>query len=103
VPDLEQWLKEWELLTRIIQQQLQCAQQRMKAQADKSRSERSFQPGDMVFMKLQPYIQASVASRSNKKLSFKYYGPFKVMEKIGEVAYRLDLPETSKIHLVLHV
>jgi hypothetical protein len=42
VPDLEQWLKEWELLTRIIQQQLQCAQQRMKAQADKSRSERKF-------------------------------------------------------------
>jgi hypothetical protein len=57
----------------------------------------------MVFMKLQPYIQESVARRSNKKLSFKYYGPFKVMEKIGEVAYGLDLPETSKIHPVLHV
>jgi hypothetical protein len=75
----------------------------MKAQVDKNRSERSFQPGEMVFMKLQPYDQASVANRYNKKLSFKYYVPLRVLEKIGKVAYKLDLPVTSKIHPVLHV
>jgi hypothetical protein len=68
----------------------------MKNQADKKRMERSFEPGDMVYMKLQPYVQTSVAQRSNKKLSFKFYGPFQVLEKIGEVAYRLDLPATSR-------
>jgi hypothetical protein len=36
-------------------------------------------------------------------MSFKYYGPFKVLEKVGEVAYRLDLLVSRKIHLVLHV
>lgn len=75
----------------------------MKNQADKNRLERSFTPGEMVYMKLQPYVQSSVAYRSNQKLAFKYYGPFKVLQKIGSVAYRLELPPDSKIHPVLHV
>jgi hypothetical protein len=65
--------------------------------------ERNFEPGDMVYMKLQPYVQSSIAPRSNKKLSFRYYGPFRVLECVGEVAYKLDLPATSRIHPVLHV
>jgi hypothetical protein len=44
-----------------------------------------------------------VTPRSSKKLSFKYYGPFKVLERIGEVAYILELPLNNKIHHVLHV
>jgi hypothetical protein len=52
VPDLEEWLKERELLKRLIQQQLLRAQQRMKHQADKNRIERSFEVGDMVYLKL---------------------------------------------------
>ena len=96
-------MQERELLTRIVQQQLQRAQQRMKAQANKHRLEREFQPGDWVYMKLQPYVQSSVASRSNKKLSFRFYGPYKVLQRVGAVAYKLELPATSKIHLVLHV
>ena len=94
-------MKERELLKRIIQMQLQRAQQRMKSQADKHRSEREFQPGDLVYMKLQPYVQTSVVARSNKKLSFRFYGPYKVLQRIGNVAYKLDLPEGSRVHHVL--
>jgi len=75
----------------------------MKSQADKHRSEREFQPGDLVYMKLQPYVQSLVADRSNKKLSFRFYGPYKVLQRIGNVAYKLDLPEGSRVHHVLHV
>lgn len=50
----------------------------MKKQADKRRSERVFQIGDQVFLKLQPYIQSSVAHRANHKLAFKFFGPFTV-------------------------
>jgi hypothetical protein len=75
----------------------------MKAQADKNRSERQFDVGDLVYLKLQPFIQQSVASRSNQKLSLRYFGPYKVMARVGLVAYRLELPASSKIHPVVHV
>jgi hypothetical protein len=103
IPDLEDWLKEREFLNRLIQQQLLRAQHRMKHQADKNRTERTFEVGDKVYLKLQPHVQSSVAYRTNQKLAFKYYGPFQVLQRIGNVAYKLDLPETSRIHPVVHV
>ena len=79
------------------------AQARMKQYADKGRSDRQFQVGDLVYLKLQPYQQVSVSQRKNKKLGPKYYGPFKVTERIGEVAYRIELPPGSTVHPVFHV
>ncbi|CAD6253096.1 unnamed protein product [Miscanthus lutarioriparius] len=91
------------MLGDYIQHHLQRAQQRMKSQADKNRTEREFQVGDQVFLKLQPYIQSSVAPRTNMKLSYKFYGPFPILHRIGTVAYKLAVPEGSKIHPVVHV
>jgi len=103
VPDLDAWLKDRATLTQVIQMQLQRAQHRMKQQADKNRSEREFNMGDMVYLKLQPYVQASVAPRSNQKLSFRFYGPFPVLAGVGKVAYQLALPPACRIHPVIHV
>ena len=75
----------------------------MKFQADKHRSERQFQVGDKVYLKLQPYIHKSIATRANPKLAFKYYGPFLILRRIGQVAYELQLPEKSTVHPVFHV
>ena len=75
----------------------------MKTQEDKHRTEREFQVGDQVYMKLQPYAQQSVARRGNQKLSFKYFGPYEILGRIGKVAYKLKLPMGSQIHPVLHV
>jgi hypothetical protein len=62
-----------------------------------------FAVGDQVYLRLQPYIQSSLAPRSNQKLAFRYFGPFTVLNRVGSVAYKLDLPASSKIHPIFHV
>lgn len=87
----------------LVHQHLLRAQQRMKRQADKGRSECSFQVGDAVFLKLQPYVQPSLAPRANQKLAFKFFGPYQVVERISLVAYKLLLPPSASIHPVFRV
>jgi hypothetical protein len=59
--------------------------------------------GDLVFLKLQPYVQSSLVPRASQKLSFKFFGPFSILEKVGSLAYKLDLPSSSVIHPIFHV
>lgn len=96
-------LQEREDMLLILKFHLLRAQHRMKQVADRHQSERSFELGDWVFVKLQPYRQQSVAQRSSHKISPKYYGPYKILDKIGAVAYHLQLPSTSQVHPVFHV
>uniref|UniRef100_A0A8R7PER8 Tf2-1-like SH3-like domain-containing protein n=1 Tax=Triticum urartu TaxID=4572 RepID=A0A8R7PER8_TRIUA len=94
---------DWAVHTEHIRAQLERAQLRFKKQADRNRIERQFQVGEQVLLKLQPYAQRSVASRPCAKLAFKFYGPYTVLEKIGLMAYKLELPPASKVHPVFHV
>jgi hypothetical protein len=103
VGDLEQWLSERRVMSELIKQHLSRAMLRMKHQTDKGRPEHNFMLDDWVFVKLQPYVQTSLAPHSNQKLAFKYFGPFKVVQRIGMVAYCLDLPFSSSIHPIFHV
>ena len=59
--------------------------------------------GDVVLLKLQPYVQKSVVSRLYPKIAFKLFGSYKILVCIGSVAYRLELPSGSLVHLVFHV
>uniref|UniRef100_A0A453T401 Integrase catalytic domain-containing protein n=1 Tax=Aegilops tauschii subsp. strangulata TaxID=200361 RepID=A0A453T401_AEGTS len=103
VPALQSWLYERATVQALLQQHLNRVQQLMKDQADKKRSFRTFEVGDTVYLMLQPYIQSSVASRANQKLAYKFYGPFPIIDKINEVAYKLQLPPQATVHPVFHV
>jgi transposase InsO family protein len=103
VSDLNAWLEDRTLMLSVVQQHLSRAQNRMKRQADKNRSERSFSVGDWVFLKMQPYVQSSLARRANQKLAFRFFGPYKILARVGAVAYKLELPSSSAIHPVFHV
>lgn len=58
----------------------------MKQMADRHRTDKIFSPGDWVFLKLRPYRQFSVQKGQYQKLAKRYYGPFKVLRRIGPVA-----------------
>jgi ribosomal protein L21E len=90
------------MLTQLKHNLLQ-AQARMKRFADLQRTKRHFEVGDMVYLKMEPYRLAAFGFRGSIKLQGKYYGPFQVLHKVGNRAYRLQLPEGIKIHPVFHV
>jgi transposase InsO family protein len=104
VQAVEDHIENQQQILQILKDNLTMAQNRMKQQADQHRSERSFEVGDWVFLRLQPYKQMSLKqAKKDNKLSPKYYGPYKVLQKIGTMAYKLELPASSRVHPVFHV
>jgi len=87
----------------ILKKKLLKAQAAMTVTADKSRLPHPFHVGDLVFVKLRLHRQVSVAGHRVHKLSKRFYGPFKLLRAIGEVAFELELPPGSRIHPVFHV
>ncbi|CAJ2679805.1 unnamed protein product [Trifolium pratense] len=89
-------------MIREMKDQLLKAQDQMRVQANKHRREVDYQVGDMVYLKIQPYKLQKLAKRFNQKLSPRYYGPYEILERVGAVAYKLKLPEDSRVHPVFH-
>lgn len=92
-----------EAAIQLLKFHLYRAQNRMSQQANKRRSDRHFEIGDFVYLKLQPYKQSSMRNQSFNKLLPKFYGPYQVTDQIGSAAYKLNLPTTTEIHNVFHV
>ena len=57
----------------------------------------------MVYLQLQPYRQSSLKQKGADKLKPCFYGPYNVIQRIGQVAYELELPQGNKNHNVFHV
>lgn len=103
VEAVDRSLKAREECIKMLKFHLGRAQHRMKMQANKHRTEKELQIGDLVYIKLQPYRQNSVELRTFHKLAAKYFGPFPITARIGKVAYKVKLPATAKIHPVFHI
>ncbi|GJR41488.1 putative reverse transcriptase domain-containing protein, partial [Tanacetum coccineum] len=86
-----------------IKQRIQAVHDRQKSYADLKRKPMEFQVGGMVMLKVSPW-KGVVRFGKQGKLNPRYVGPFKVLEKIGSVAYKLELPqELIKVHNTFHV
>lgn len=74
----------------------------MKLSNDKHRRDINFDEGTFVYVLLRPYRQKTATDTTYTKLSKHFYGLFKVLQKIGKVANKLDLPSNFKIHPIFH-
>jgi hypothetical protein len=87
-----------EIKSRLVQ-----AQVTMKHTQDKSRRDVHYNVGDWVWLRLQQRKALGVTAASPSKLGPKFYGPYQIMQRIGEVSYKLQLPPRARIHDVFHV
>ncbi|GKA54392.1 hypothetical protein Tco_0753341 [Tanacetum coccineum] len=86
-----------------IRDRMQAARDRQKSYADKRRRPLEFEVGDKVMLKVAPW-KGVIRFGKRGKLNPRYIGPFQIIERIGPVAYRLELPqELSRVHNVFHV
>ncbi|GKF71126.1 putative reverse transcriptase domain-containing protein, partial [Tanacetum coccineum] len=87
----------------LIKQRIQAAQDRQKSYADLKRKPMEFEVEDRVMLKVSPW-KGVVQFGKRGKLNPRYVRPFKVLAKVGKVAYRLELPqELSMVHHTFHV
>ncbi|KAJ9552914.1 LOW QUALITY PROTEIN: hypothetical protein OSB04_016959 [Centaurea solstitialis] len=86
-----------------VRERLKTARDRQRSYADKRRKDIEFQVGDQDMLKVSPWKGVIRFGRKGK-LSPRYIGPFRIVERIGTVAYRLELPvELNGVHNMFHV
>ncbi|GJS14300.1 putative reverse transcriptase domain-containing protein [Tanacetum coccineum] len=86
-----------------IKSRIQVARDRQKSYADVRRKPLEFQVGDKVMLKVSPW-KGVICFGKRGKLNPRYIGPFKVLAKVGTIAYRLKLPQQlSSVHSTFHV
>ena len=76
---------------KVIRDRLKIAQDRQKIYANNRRRDLEFEVGDMVFLRISPW-KGVLRFGKRGNLSPRYIGPYKIVERTGEVAYRLELP-----------
>lgn len=90
-------------IVKELKKNLARAQDQMKKQFDKGRSMESFEQGDWVFLKSLPKEHKALSKATLSRLRAKYFGPYQVLEKCRQLAYKLDLVVGVHIHPIFHV
>ena len=99
-PDI---LREAEEKVHKIREHLKTAQSRQKSYADTKRKEVTYEVGDRAYLRVSP-LRGVKRFGVKGKLAPRFLGPYRVLERMGEVAYKLELPEgLSGVHDVFHV
>lgn len=103
VAAVDQQLQDRYVFLEDIKQRLLQAQVTMKSTQGKSRREVQYNVEDWVWLRLQQQSAVGVTTAASCKLGPKFYGPYQILQHIGDVLYKLQLPANARIHEVFHV
>jgi hypothetical protein len=91
-PMAKEWIQESQGILKELMDNLHRVQNQQKLYADRKRVQSTFEVGDLVYLRLHLYKQASIKKNGVEKLKPHFYGSYVVQRTIGEVSYELKLP-----------
>jgi hypothetical protein len=103
MPVVDKAMRDRDAFLSEVRDRLEQAQQHYKSIYDRKHMPVEFSPGQWVWLRLLHHPVASLQVQGRGKLGPKFFGPFQVVERVGDVAYKLLLPATAKIHDVFHI
>ncbi|MCO5555035.1 hypothetical protein L7F22_008575 [Adiantum nelumboides] len=102
IQSVKDFFEDMNAMLKATRESICSAQDCAKTYANKDYGKVTFEKGDFVFLKVPVKLETMKPEKFDK-LSPRYCGSFKVLKKIGDVAYKLELPECSQVHPVFHV
>jgi hypothetical protein len=75
----------------------------MKHTQDKTRRDAQYAVGDWIWLRVQQWSAVGVTFAAPSKLGPKFYGPYQILQRIGDVSYKVQLPTKARIHDMFHV
>src|SRR3954463_7821405 len=103
IPAASEWLEHLNNTMKQVTDALVLAKANQETNANKKRRDLQFDIGDQVLLSSNHINLTSQSARPTKKLQHRYIGPYQIIQKVSPVAYKLELPDTLKVHLVFHV
>jgi hypothetical protein len=103
IPSTKEYIQEHQERFTVVRDALRDAQHSMETQYNKHHDNVTYNVGDLVYLNAENIKTPSRATRTCKKLQPRFLGPYKIVERQGNLNYKLDLPPRSRIHPVFHV
>ena len=99
----QKFMANWESQVKKAKHLMKMAQARQSKYFNQKVTEQEFEPGTLVMLSTINLRQKGQSNERTKKLGPKFVGPFKILERVGKVSYRLEIPKVWKIHDVFHI
>ena len=100
--DVKKLMEQHKMMIRDAKDSLNAARMNQEIYSNLKRRDYQFKVGDKVMLRTKNYLSGEKRFRPKKKLTAKWAGPFEIIQKISNTAFRLKLPPQWKIHDVFH-